>query len=632
MKICLCEETAALYDGIFALSEILDIDIAEDGLAIRFKKAASGHSVLLKDGCCNISYSTVAGAMRAFTLLVNHIKTFGEETALDIREQEVFETCGAMIDVSLGGTAPKIETWKTFLSYMARMGLNMLMVYTEDMYVVKEYPYFGYMRGAYTEEELREIVDYASKFGIEVIPCIQTLGHLGKVQRWKANASLFDNPAVLLIDSEETYHFIECMIQTVRRVFKTNRIHIGMDEAHGVCLGKYYELHGPTNRYETLLRHLRRVVDICKRYDFEPMMWSDMFFRLGSKTNDYYDITAEIPENIHEIIPDGISLVYWDYYHTNANMYQKLLQAHQAMGDVIFAGGVWTWTGFAPKYKQTMDSTYPALEMCRNQGVNHVFATIWNSDYSECDFFNSLLGLQLYAEFHAGGEVTQQRLADAFKACTGMQAESFLAMDIDDLGDENPKYDYDGPYSFAEVEHHIPVISKQVFYQDPLVGLFDKNFSYIDLKKHFTKAYERIAKCNASGIEGELLAIQTAYAKVVMEKCDLGIRLKKMYDAQNKEGLAALIPEMQALIADVDTLHKLYAARYYKNNKPFGFEEKDMRFGGVRARIARAIDRVNAYLNGEIETIDELAAERLSFENRETPFAHLYYVEKMRRP
>lgn len=632
MKLSLCGEFSELKEGLLALADILGIDICEDGAKIEFTKTNEGHSVFFFEGNGRIEYSTISGAMRAFTLLVHHIKTIDAHQKIDIHEEEVFKTCGVMIDVSLGGTAPKVATWKTLVSYMARMGLNMLMVYTEDMYVVKEYPYFGYMRGAYAEEELSEIVDYASKFGIEVVPCIQTLGHLSKVQRWKANAHLFDNPSVLLIDSEQTYCFIECMIQTVRRVFKTNRIHIGMDEAHGVCMGKYYKLHGPTNRYETLLRHLRRVVEICRRYDFVPMMWSDMFFRLGSKTNDYYDITAEIPENIKETIPEGISLVYWDYYHTNANTYQKLLSAHQAIGDVIFAGGIWTWTGFSPKYKQTMDSTYPALEMCRRQGVDHVFATVWNSDYSECDFFNALLGFQLYAEFHAGGEVTPDRLANAFEACTGMQAETFLSMDIDDLGNENPQYDYNAPYSFAEVEHNIPVISKQVFYQDPLVGLFDQNFSYLDVKKHFTCAYERIEKNKAKGIEGELLAIQTAYAKVVMQKCDLGIQLKKTYDTKDKEGLANLVLRMQALVLDIEHLHELYAARYYRCNKPFGFEERDMRFGGVRARILRAIERVNAYLTGEIEVIEELEATRLSFENRETPFAHLYYVEKMRRP
>ena len=62
------------------------------------------------------------------------------------------------------------------------------------------------------------------------------------------------------------------MIQSARKLFTTNRIHIGMDEAHGVCLGKYYQLHGATDRYEALLRHLYRVVDICKKYAFAPMM------------------------------------------------------------------------------------------------------------------------------------------------------------------------------------------------------------------------------------------------------------------------------------------------------------------------------------------------------------------------
>jgi hypothetical protein len=228
--------------------------------------------------------------------------------------------------------------------------------------------------------------------------------------------------------------------------------------------------------------------------------------------------------------------------------------------------------------------------------------------------------------------VTNERLKEAFFVHTDMDADTFLAMDIDDLGAENPIYDYSGSYSFSEVEHCIPVLSKQAFSQDPLMGLFDKNFSYIDLKSHFTKAYNRLASKQAEGLEGELLAISTAHAKVIMEKCDLGIQLKKMYDAKNKEGLSALIPEMQTLITDVDTLHKLYAARYYKNNKPFGFEERDLRFGAIVARLERTVQRISDFIAGKVEALAELEAQRLTFENRETPFAHLYYMEKMRRP
>ncbi len=632
MKIKFIGAYEPLREGIEIMSTFLGYEISDEGKEILLEKTDEGHEVSVSGGKCRIAYSTVSGAIRALTRLVHHIREKGVELELSLREQEAFATCGAMIDVSLGDTVPTVKTWKLYLSYMARMGLNMLMVYTEDIYKLKDYPYFGYMRGAYTEEELSEIVAFGEKLGIELIPCIQTLGHLSKVQRWKANAHLFDTVSVLLIDDENTYAFIEQMIETSRRVFKTKRIHIGMDEAHGVCLGRYYAKHGPTDRYQTLLRHLKRVVSLCHKHGFSPMMWSDMFFRLGSKTNDYYDTTAKMPKNIREIIPEGLTQVYWDYYHTDANTYAKLIEAHCAMGNVWFAGGVWTWTGFAPRYRQTLESTFPALEKCREYGIKNVFATVWNSDYSECDFFNALLGLQIYAEFNAGGEVTMESVKEAFSAHTGMNAESFLAMDIDDLGDLYPKYDYSAPYSFSEIEHNIPVISKQVFYQDPLVGLFDKNFSYFDIKAHFSAAYEQLAEKKAEGIEGELLAINTAYAKIVMEKCDLGLRLKRLYDAKDIENLKAEIPKIRELIASVAALHSLYADRYYRNNKPFGFEEKDLRFGGILARLERAAARLSDFTQGKVDSLPELESERLTFENRETPFAHLYYIEKMRRP
>ena len=262
MRICFYGEYAPVAEGFQILSEFLGFEIHEDGQKIDLSRTNEGHYAKIENGAISIGYSSIAGAMRALTQIIHHLKTKGIDFSMDVCEAESFQTCGAMLDVSLGATAPTLQSWKLYLSYLARMGMNMLMIYSEDMYVLKNYPYFGYMRGAYTEEELSEIVDFGEKLGIELVPCIQTLGHLSQVQRWKANAALFDTPAVLLIDDEKTYALIDQMIETMRRVFRTKRIHIGMDEAHGVCLGRYYDIHGPVDRYETLLRHLRRVVDI----------------------------------------------------------------------------------------------------------------------------------------------------------------------------------------------------------------------------------------------------------------------------------------------------------------------------------------------------------------------------------
>ena len=148
---------------------------------------------------------------------------------------------------------------------------------------------------------------------LELIPCIQTLAHLGTFLRWSANGEFRDQDTILMIDSEETYKLIDAMLRSLRSCFRTDKIHIGMDEAHGVGLGRYLQEHGMVDRFELLTRHLARVSEICKKYDFHPMMWSDMFFRLGSKNNEYYDMNAHIPQSVIDSLPD-VDMVYWDYY------------------------------------------------------------------------------------------------------------------------------------------------------------------------------------------------------------------------------------------------------------------------------------------------------------------------------
>lgn len=137
-----------------------------------------------------------------------------------------------------------VDGIKDLLRKMAMMGLNTLMIYTEDTYEVKEYPYFGYMRGRYTEGELRECDQYAADLGIEMIPCIQTLAHLTEALKWNYAIPLRDTADILLAGSKETYTFLEHLIEAASRPFQSKRIHIGMDEAHQLGLGKYLDKHG----------------------------------------------------------------------------------------------------------------------------------------------------------------------------------------------------------------------------------------------------------------------------------------------------------------------------------------------------------------------------------------------------
>lgn len=120
---------------------------------------------------------------------------------------------------------------KIFIRIMAKLGMNTLMLYTEETYTVPDEPYFGAYRGRYSQDEIREMDAYARTFGIELVPCIQTLAHLHNALKWPLGETVKDTADILQVGKEEVYTLIEKMLCSVKESFSTNRIHLGMDEA-----------------------------------------------------------------------------------------------------------------------------------------------------------------------------------------------------------------------------------------------------------------------------------------------------------------------------------------------------------------------------------------------------------------
>ncbi len=294
------------------------------------------------------------------------LEHFYSETDFDLIEKPKFTMNGVMLDASRNAVM-KVDGIKGLLRNIAVMGLNTLMVYTEDTYEVKAYPYFGYMRGRYTEEELKECDQYAAELGIEMIPCIQTLAHLTEALKWNYAIDIRDTADILLAGSEATYTFLEHLIEAASCPFQSQRIHIGMDEAHQLGLGKYLDKHGYEKRFDIMNKHLQEVVAITNKKNLKPMIWSDMYFRLGSKHGGYYDLDAEIPESVIASIPET-QLVYWDYYHDDEEFYRSFIQKHKALkADPVFAGGVWTWNGISPNYGKAFAASEAALRACKKR-------------------------------------------------------------------------------------------------------------------------------------------------------------------------------------------------------------------------------------------------------------------------
>ena len=93
------------------------------------------------------------------------------------------KSLGVMIDLSRNAVM-SLPALKDFLTVLKKFGYNTVFLYMEDTYEVEGEEYFGYMRGRYSVEEMKEIDEFCTSIGIEAIPCIQTLAHLNALMRW----------------------------------------------------------------------------------------------------------------------------------------------------------------------------------------------------------------------------------------------------------------------------------------------------------------------------------------------------------------------------------------------------------------------------------------------------------------
>ena len=593
-------------------AEIICADIV-CGETVYVSQNDEGLKVYEKDGEYGISYGTKVEFFRGLMILLDKINK--NEKNFRIKQCKKFNTCGAMIDVSRRSVL-KVETVKNMIVYMAKMGLDTLMLYTEDMFKMEKYPYFGYMRGAYTKEEIKEIVRFGKIFGVELVPCIQTLAHLQTTLKWKYAQGMCDTNDVLLIGEEKTYEFIEEMIKTTRECYETDKIHIGMDEAMGVGLGKYLQLNGYEDRYEILSKHLKKVIEITNKYNFKPMMWADMFFRFCSKIGAYPVPDVVIPDNITEFIPEEISLVYWDYYTFEEETYDAMIKLHKKMErDVVFAGGIWTWSAFSPNYDRAFAITKPALNACKNNGIKDVLATMWGDDGAECNVYMSLYGLQLYAEYNYEDEVDDVHLAKMFKICTGLNAKDFEVFNTEA---------FDGEYF-----DHRTFVAKQIFYSDLLLGILDKNLALYDFKTHYKRLLDKFEDIKPEAEFKYLFDFQKAFIEVVYKKCGVGDRLTKAYKSNDREEMKNIAEEIEDIYIATQKMHELYTFAWYKDKKPFGYEVVDARIGGVETRTLRAKNRIEDYLEGRISSIPELEEERLWYNEIQSPFLDLEHSQKM---
>lgn len=551
---------------------------------VRFERVPGTGCVVTEEGCvATVRYGAPNLAMRAVgTLLADSVRNPGT-----VVEQSPFQTFGFMLDCSRNAVMTP-EHLKRWLRRLCLLGYNQAMLYTEDTYEVPGEWRFGYMRGGYSGAELREIDGYSRDLGIRLVGCIQTLGHMEQVLRWPEYAAVMDTDGVLLAGEEQTYRLIEKMLDAMAGCLQSRRIHVGMDEVAGLGRGRYLDRFGFRRQYDIFNEHLGRVVRLCRERGLEPMIWSDMFFALGSASGDCFDPQASVPADVAKSIPRDVRLVYWDYYHPEPDFYLNRIARHRQLGfEPVVASGVWTWQQLWYNRRLTEANAGACIDACRSARLRDVFFTLWGDNGAYCDVDSALAGLAYVAERAFAPDLS--RLEQRFRAVCGSSYEAVVTAS----------------------ELTGPVRTAGILWDDPLLGMFHHEAlagtgqEWPDLAQRYGRVFEALVPSRAEQGAGDI-AHAALLADFLGRKIRLRLLVDEAYARRDRSALRAALAEIPAMTTRLDELAVSWRRQWLARNKPFGLEVLQIRLAGQAARYRELGQRLDDFTAGRIDSIPEL--------------------------
>lgn len=501
----------------------------------------------------------------------------------------VFKNCGIMIDMSRDAVMT-LPALKNYIDIIAKLGYDTLYLYMEDMYELMEYPMFGYMRGRYTQQELKEINAYCVQKDLEVVPCIQTLGHMAQYLRYVQARPVRDTTDEMLCGAEETYELINAMLRTMRDCFSTERIHIGMDEALSLGTGQYYTLHGYEDKADIFRKHLNRVCEICRNYNFVPMIWDDVARSL---------MKTEADIDMGTVLPD-VELVPWSYAcYTAKPVKDRLDIIKKFKRPITFAATAWTHFNQLPCYNFANATMLSTAKAVAENGVENFMLTIWGDDGNQTNCYFALPQVLELAYFNKHG-----KFASAEELSRLSEEYGIINYDFCDIAAK-----FDQPKG---VDNYV---GKRLMWGDALLNsgrIFDKDYEHImktagnDIQKFIDKNdkwknyYEYAQLClKAAALKAHMVTnMREAYLK------GNHVFLKDICDK--------VVPELMEIFTALEEKHcQIWLDTY----KPTGFQKVESRYGAQLMRLKYVTRRLKGYLEGEIESLLELELEQLPCTN-----------------
>jgi len=497
------------------------------------------------------------------------------------------KTLSAYLEVSL--TSPKKDEIKRFIKMLSLMGYQEFYMGLTDAYKLDNYPYFNYKRGYYSKADLKEIDDYAYSLGVTVVPAIQVLGHLEFIWRHQSFRDFMDTRCILEVGNPKAYEFVDAMVKTISSSFRTNRIHVGMDETFGIGTGEYLKHNGPKDKKALVLEYLKEVCKIAKKYNTQIEIWGDMLLESEG--------TSVTPEMVKKELPDNTLVWQWNYdVYDKVQMSKKITDIQKHADNVGFAGCAWRHISYVTSNEYSIPRLVGQIKYCAEYGINNYMVTIWGDNNIPSSIYSALPSLFIASEYNQGFDVTKRGLNKAkFKQITNIEYDEMMQSDYLNNPLHHDRKVYYNNFSFVAL------------FSDLLIGNVDliiKSEGLNEAYRKLSRKYKNIAKKNED--YKEYFSMLSSYALILSIKLGLGSKLREAYWNKDKATLTNLVNnDLTKLIKISEKFINEFYVYGKKEFQSLGLEQSYIYHAAIVERFKYSKNCFKDFIDKDIE-IDEL--------------------------
>jgi hypothetical protein len=284
---------------------------------------------------------------------------------VQVRDWPAMPWRGVHDDVSRG-PVPTLEQLKREVRTLSEYKVNLFSLYMENVFDTQSEPLIPPPEGKLTAAEIKELVAYAARYHVTVMPEQQAFGHLHHVLKYERYNDLAETPHghVLAPVNEKSYALIANLYAEIAPLFPGPLFHIGSDETFELGKGQTKTKAEQVGLGRVYLEHLQRVAGMMKPYNKRLLFWGDVALR-------YPELLGILPK---EMIP-----VPWDYDPKPS--FDNIIKPFRDAGfDVMVSPGANNWGRLYPDLEAAYVNTHNFVRDGRKYGAIGVLNTTWDDD------------------------------------------------------------------------------------------------------------------------------------------------------------------------------------------------------------------------------------------------------------